>query len=223
MTPALLAIALSLASSANPSGHWEGTVETPRASITIQVDFAQVDGALAGAITIPQQHLRNLPLTTIKVDGASITFGARSDQLLAGVLSEDGQTMSGTFSMDTYSFPFALARTGDGVVSPPPLSAHVGRELEGPWVATLADGGTELHLRLTIANRPDGAALATITNLDEGGLQLPVIVTTTGSHVTIESHVVESSFSGELAGSGELSGTFRQGDYTVPLTFRRNR
>ena len=35
--------------------------------------IARVDGAFAGAITIPQQHVKGLPLTKLVVDGLSLT------------------------------------------------------------------------------------------------------------------------------------------------------
>jgi hypothetical protein len=217
-----LIFAIAFAAAINPAGHWEGTLDTPQASIPFQVDIAQQDGGLAGAISIPQQRTNGLPLTKIVVEGASITFGARSDQLLAATIAEDGKTMAGTFTMDAYSFPFTLTRTGDATLAPLPASAAVGKELEGTWHGSLGDGGQEIHVVLAIANRGDGSAIATIVNEDEGGLRLPVVVSKTGSTVTIQSHVVESSFSGEMKGSGEIVGTFRQGATEVPMTFHRN-
>ena len=221
MTSVLVAAALAVA--INPSGHWEGSVDTPQASIAMQVDFAPVNGELAGAITIPQQHIAGLPLTKIAIDGSSITFGARTDQLMAATVDDGGKTMSGTFSLDSFSFPFSLTRTGDSKLAPRPTSAPFGKELEGTWHGALADTAGRLQLLLTMVNRPDGSAVATIVNLDEGSLQLPVVVSKQGTTVTIESHVVESAFTGELNANGELVGTFHQGAFEIPLTFTRER
>ena len=214
-------IALALVAAVSPSGHWEGALETPQARVAFQVDFAQTNGELAGAISIPQQRIKGLPLTKISVDGASITFGARSDQLLAATIADDGKTMAGTFTMETFAFPFTLTRTGEATLSPPPVSAGVPKALEGTWHGALGDGPT-LRLLLTIDSRADGSTLATIVNLDEGGLRLPVVVSAHGAAVTIESHVVESSFSGELNARDEIVGTFRQGAAEIPLVFHRN-
>ncbi|HZT77314.1 MAG TPA: hypothetical protein VFA27_11690 [Vicinamibacterales bacterium] len=214
-------IAVTVAAAIAPTGHWEGTLDTPQASMAFQIDLAQVDGTLTGAISIPAQKVRGLPLTTVVVDGRSITFGARSDQLLAATLADDSKTLEGTFSMGTFSFPFTLTRTGEASIAPRPTSAAVGADLEGTWHATAADGGADVHVDLTVTNRPDGTAIATIVNLDEGGLQLPVVISRDASAVTIESHVVESSFSGRLTANGEIVGTFRQDAAEVPLTFRR--
>lgn len=214
--------ALALAAAIDPSGHWVGTVDTPQTRVAMQVDIARINGQLVGAITIPQQHLAGLPLTQISVDGSTITFGARADQLMQATIGDDGKTMTGTFSVETFSFPFTLTRTADATLAERPTSAPFAKELEGTWHGTLGDTGRELHLVLTMVNRPDGSAVATIVNLDEGGLQLPVVVSRSGSAVTIESHVVESSFDGRLTASGELAGTFHQGAFSVPLTFRRS-
>jgi len=216
-------LAAALAVAINPSGHWEGAVDTPQTSIAMQVDFAPVNGELAGAITIPQQHIAGLPLTKIVIDGSSITFGARSDQLMAGTVEDDGKRMSGTFSLGSLSFPFTLTRTGEPKLAPRPTSAPFGEELEGTWHGALSDTSGQFQLLLTMVNQPDGSAVATIVNLDEGSLQLPVVVSKNGSKVTIESHVVESAFTGELRASGELVGTFHQGAFEIPLTFARER
>ena len=214
-------IALAVAATLNPVGHWEGTVETPQGTVGFQVDIAQVDGALAGAISIPQQRVKALPLTRIVVDGSSLTFGARADQLLSGDVDEQQATVAGSFRMDAYSFPFTMKRAGDPHLEPRPTSAPVASTLEGTWRATIAGPTAEAHVALTIENRSDHTAIATLVNLDEGGLQLPVVVSTSGASVTIESHVVESSFVGELTAGGELVGTFHQGAASAPVTFRR--
>lgn len=219
MTSVLLALAV--AASVNPAGHWEGSVETPQGNIAFQIDLAGSTGAMVGAITIPSQRLRALPLTTITVDGATLIFGARTDQLLEARVADDGQSMTGTFRLATYAFPFALSRTGDARLTPAPASPRVGAELEGTWRGTLADTGGDLHVVLTVHNDADGFARAEIVNLDEGGLRIPLAIAQTAAAVTFESPAVEGSFAGSLTASGELAGTFRQNGAELSLTFRR--
>jgi hypothetical protein len=214
--------AVTVAAAINPAGHWAGTIDTPQASIPFQVDIAQRDGQLAGALTIPPQQIAGLPLTKIVVEGNSITFGARSDQLLAGTFGDDGRTLAGTFTTEAFTFPFTLTRTGDAALAPLPASAAVNKELEGTWRAMMPDGSRELHVLLTVTNRADGTALATIINESEGGLRLPVVLSRNGSAITLVSHVVESAFTGELNAKGDIVGTFRQGAAEVPLAFHRN-
>jgi hypothetical protein len=213
---------LMLVAAVDPSGHWEGTLDAPSTPVAFQVDFARTGaGVLAGAITIPAQHIIGLPLTKVSVDGASITFGAREDQLLAGEI--EGASMSGTFTMGPMSIPFTLTRTGDAKLEPAPTSPRIGAELEGTWDGTLDDTAAAMHLRLTMTNQADGRATATMINLDEGGLQIPLAISRDASTITLESRAVPGTFTGTLNAAGELEGTFQQGAFSVPLTFRRSK
>jgi hypothetical protein len=207
---------------ADPSGHWDGALEAPGTTVSFQVDLAKNRaGRLGGTITIPSQHITGLPLTKVVVDGTSVVFSARTDQQLTGSLSPDGASMSGTFAMEGFSIPFTIARTGDARIEPPPRSAPVGTELEGSWTGTLGVGGG-LRLVLKISNEPDGTSTGLMTNLDEGGIEIPVTITQKGSGVTIDSTVVVASFSGTLNADGtELAGTLHQAAIEVPLTFRK--
>lgn len=224
MTPILAAFALTAVTAApqtavNPTGHWEGSLDAPSMTIAFQVDIAKTPDGFAGAITIPSQHLKGLPLVKIAVDADSVTFGAREDQLLSG--SIDGKTMAGTYTAGQMSLPFTLTRTGDAAIAPPPASPAIPKQFEGTWRGALDDTGGQLDLVLTMTNRPDGTAVATIVNHSEGGLRIPAVVTQHGASITVESPAVPGSFTGELNAAGELAGTFRQGGESVPLTFRR--
>lgn len=215
-----LAAALAAPQAAvDPSGHWEGAVDAPSMTIAFQVDIAKTSDGLDGAITIPSQHLTGLPLTKIAVAADSVTFGARADQLLTGAI--DGTSMTGTYSVGPMSLPFTLTRTGDARLSPPPRSAALSKQLEGTWHGTLDGTDRRLDLVLTMTNRPDGTAIATIVNVSEGGLRIPVVVVHHASAVTVESRAVPGTFTGELTASGELKGTFQIGDASAPLTFRQ--
>ncbi len=217
----VLVVAVAFAASISPSGHWEGTVDTPQASIAIQVDIEESGGVLAGAMSVPSQHLQGLPLTKIAIDGATLTFSARSDQPMEARLSEDGKSMAGTFSMPPYAFPFTLTRTGRAQIAPQPASPRVGPDLEGAWIGTLGDRNANMRLVLTIRNDTDGMARGDIVNLDEGGLRIPVAIAQQGATVTLESPVVAGSFTGSIDPNGALVGAYRQDGAELPLTFTR--
>jgi len=210
---------------ADPSGHWVGSIDIPDRTIDFQADFAKNNsGELVGAITVRSDDGDGFPfaLNRIAIDGTSIMFYARSDQAFHGVLSIDGAIMSGTTALSGYELPFDMRRTGDAQLAPAPMSAAVGKELEGDWNATLEIAGTQFHFVLTLANQPDGTAMARIVDLDEGGLVIPVVVMQQASHVTYESRGVRSSFAGELNAAGtELAGTWSQRDVSAPLSFHR--
>jgi hypothetical protein len=115
-----------------------------------------------------------------------------------------------------------MTRTGEPKLEPPPASAAIGKDLEGRWTATLEGQGAALRLVLTLVNQADGTASARLVNLDEGGLELPAVITRAGSSVTLDFKVVAASFTGTLNPSGtELAGTYTQGPITAPVTFQR--
>jgi hypothetical protein len=217
------AVALHAQAAADPSGHWQGMLQAPGMDVEFEVDLAKNgSGELAGTVSIPAQKLKGLPLLKAAVDGRTVTFYARADQPLTGVLSADGQSMSGDFFANGNTVPFTMNRAGDARIVAPAPSARIGKELEGSWNATLETGGVQLRLVLTLANRPDGTAVGHIVNLDQGGLRLPLTVTQNARTVTLDSTVVASSFAGTLnPDSTELAGTFTQGTFNAPVTFHR--
>ena len=206
---------------ADPSGHWEGSIEIPGSTLNFVVDLeknskGELIGALNGA------DVKNLPLTRVAVEGRSVSFQASADQPYKGELSADGKSMSGTVILSGYSLPLDFVRTGDPRIEPPPTGAPIGKELEGTWSGTLIADTRTLRLVLTMANQPDGRAIARVLSVDEGGLIIPVVITQRASSVSYISNSVSSSWAGALNAEGtELAGTFTQGAASLPLTFRR--
>jgi len=145
---------------ADPTGHWEGSLDAHGTDVAFQVDFAKNPaGGFIGSISIPGQRLKGLPLTKIDLDGRTITFGARSDQLMIATISPDNASMTGDFSSSAFTGAFVLTRAGGPQVASAPRSAAIGKELEGRWTGVLdVDGG--LHLVLTLANQADGTSIA---------------------------------------------------------------
>ena len=188
----------------DPSGHWQGELQAPGMSVAFEVDFAKrTGGGYAGAVSIPSERLKGLPLTKVTVDGKSIAFEARADQPLTGVLSDDGKSITGDFLMMGASVPFVLTRSGEAQLAAPPKSAPISRALEGEWDATLDANGQSLRLVLTLANEADGSATGRVVNVDEGGLQIPLAVTQNGANVTLDFSVLAgASFAGTLDAAG---------------------
>ena len=207
---------------ADPTGHWEGSLDAHGTDVAFQVDFAKNPaGGFIGSISIPGQRLKGLPLTKIDLDGRTITFGARSDQLMIATISPDNASMTGDFSSSAFTGAFVLTRAGGPQVASAPRSAAIGKELEGRWTGVLdVDGG--LHLVLTLANQADGTSIASLVNVDEGGVMIPLTVTADGPQVTLTTTTIDGRFAGTLRATGtELAGTFTQGALSAPLTFRR--
>jgi CubicO group peptidase (beta-lactamase class C family) len=94
------------------AGHWEGAIDLPGQELEVDLDF-ELDGeAWSGDISIPAQGARNLPLAGIVVDGAAVTFaiqGVAGEPTFSGTLSEDGKSISGSFTQGGQVFPFSLS------------------------------------------------------------------------------------------------------------------
>jgi len=110
---ALLASATTSVARASLAGHWEGEIETPGPHLAINIDFVMKDGAWSGDITIPAQGAQDLPLATIALDGADVSFelpGVPGNPSFKGELTGDGTAIAGTFSQGAQTMPFHLER-----------------------------------------------------------------------------------------------------------------
>jgi hypothetical protein len=207
----------------DPTGHWEGTLRIPGLERKVEVDLTRkVGGEIAGRLTLPEANVDGLPLK-VKVDGSSIHFHARTDQPFEAVLSADGKSMSATYSVDSYTFPLTLIRTGDPKTEPPISSPAIGKQLEGTWNGRFEANGTRLRYVLVLSNQANGTGGGTIVSLDEGDLEIPVSsITQDGSTMTLNFKAVGGVYSGTVSIDGtELGGTYTQGPLVVPVTFRR--
>src|SRR5262245_27697301 len=92
----------------DPSGHWEGSVSSPDLPLDFSIDLVRsATGELTGTMNIPREHIEGLPLSLTQ-EGSVIKFAARADQPLAGVLSNDGRTISGDYQVEGFVLPFTL-------------------------------------------------------------------------------------------------------------------
>lgn len=96
------------------AGHWDGAIELPGQKLEVLVNLAAGGGAWGGTIDIPAQGANGLALTAIKVESSSVTFaisGIPGDPTFFGVLSPDGNAISGEFTQGGQKFPFRLDRS----------------------------------------------------------------------------------------------------------------
>jgi hypothetical protein len=226
----LSAIAAQAQGAFDPSGHWEGGIETPQGSIGVIVDLAKnEDGQLGGTIGVPPQNLKGFPLVIESADGRAVTFrfrGAAGNRVFQGVVAEDGGSMSGEFTQSGFSMRFALSRKGAAQIDPPIKSAPIAKELEGPWSATLEgsyQNGNKRQVFLMLSNQPDGSSTGTVFNAGEG-LEIPIAsIKQEASTLTLDLRAVGGSYSGRVNAEGtEIVGSFIQGTAVLPLTFRRS-
>lgn len=100
----------------SPEGHWEGAIQVPGGELGINVDLMSDGVSWSGDISIPMQQTEDFPLSDIRVEGARVTFamaGVPGDPRFDGTISEDGQTIAGTFTQGGQNLTFSLTR-GEG-------------------------------------------------------------------------------------------------------------
>jgi hypothetical protein len=215
----LSAFPASAQASVDPTGHWNGVMEAQGQQFTFDIDFVKTAaGAFAGAVSIPAQHIKGLPLR-VSIDGRSIQFYARRDQVFRGDFAPDGKSISGEFAAEGMTLTYTLTRAGDSQFAGPAKSPAVTGALEGTWNGVVEPGGRSAPVTLTIANQPDGTSTGTLVN--EAGLELPLTITEAASVVTLTVTVPDASFAGELSMPGELAGTWTEGEKKTPVTFKR--
>jgi hypothetical protein len=211
-------------STVSPEGHWKGTLQMPAAEIAFEIDITRDSpGVMSGSLSVPSENLHGLPMRKIVLsERNAVDFSVRDDQPFSGTLSADGASITGNMYITGLPVPFRLARTGAARIEPPARLTPVSGQLEGVWEAAL--GSKKLRLVLTIANQPPAGARATLVNLDEGGLEIPVSrIVDSNEEVVIEFDAVGGSFSGRLDRAGTaLEGTYKQGSVAVPAVFRKS-
>jgi hypothetical protein len=114
LSTALTASPVEAQDAPDPSGHWEGAIEVPGSPLEINVDLTvDEEGVWTGDISIPAQMAQDVPLINVSVDGKSVTFAMEvpGDPTFVGTLSEDGKTISGTFTQGGAELEFTLTRS----------------------------------------------------------------------------------------------------------------
>lgn len=165
---------------ADLAGHWEGPIELPGMKLVVKVDLALADGAWTGTIDIPAQGVAGLALKGIRAEGDSLRFaiaGVPGDPTFHGLRS--GQTVAGTFTQASQSFPFHLGREQ---LAPKPRPQDPKPPLPYREEEVRYESGADRTLFSSgrPANEPAAVLAATLT-LPPGKGPFPAAVLITGS------------------------------------------
>src|SRR6266496_4157814 len=96
----LLAAAVSTCAQDGPRGHWTGSLGSPQAHLTVEIDLDKTAGGWTGSMSIPAQGSSGIQLEAITFADGKCTFhikGAAGAPGFAGTLSADGKTLEGEF------------------------------------------------------------------------------------------------------------------------------
>ena len=126
-------------------------------------------------------------------------------------------------------FAIALSLLAIGQTASPvlarisPAQAEQKVALEGAWEGALDVGGPKLRLVLKISKEKDGSLSATMDSLDQNAMDLPVSsITLDGDNLRFEMKAIGGLYDGKLNKErSEVAGTWRQGDNSLPLNFKR--
>jgi hypothetical protein len=221
----LLTLALSLTGAQTPRGHWTGTMAIPSQPVDFQVDLDNPAGQWIGSIDIPSRKATGIPLEGIILSDGKWIFhikGAPNLPTFTGILSEDGKSMSGTFSAGDNPVPFTLKREGEPKVELPKPSPPITESLIGEWGGGIDIGTMKLRLILKLANTPTGATAVLIAP-DQGGSEIPVTkIQQSGAKLTLTVTAVGAELAADLDTAGTtLSGTWSQGGKVLPVSLKK--
>jgi hypothetical protein len=212
--------------SVDPSGHWEGTVQLPNAPLVIEVDVTRnAKGELAATFAQPSAGVKGFPFSKVEIVGRRLTMVLKAGEqpsTFTGTLSEDGKSIAGDAEQAGEKTTFTLTRVGNAKVVPLPKSTHIPTALEGRWYGALDVNGKAMRMIITLANQPDGRATGTVMSPDGSGIEIPIGITVTDAHISLDVPSVGASFAGTLSqGAAEISGRWSQQGTALSLTFRR--
>lgn len=208
----------------NVAGHWEGVIKGAEKDVAITVDLVlDPKGGWTGAMGIPAQGARDIPLSGIAVQESSVhfrMFDAPSSPVFDGRIS--GETISGNVSGGGESTAFQLKRTGDASLQPPRPSTPLSKEFVGTWEGLLGADDRQLHLILKLAASADGTAAGSLATAEAASPDIPITtITQKENHLDFEVRAIGGSYSGTLNQAGQISGAWTQAGSTVALVFQR--
>lgn len=221
----LLLAPAAMPAASNPAGLWEGSLATPNGDLTFLFNLHRDGDKWAGELDVPMQHVSGLPLASIKVDGASVSFPmpGQGDPHYDGKLSEDGKTISGNLTAGGQELPLNLKWKSEArAVEKPPANVGDVQVLEGVWEGAIETHGMTLHLRFNFTKNADGSITATLDSVDQGANGLPVAsISRSGDTVKLDIRSIAGSYEGTLSkDASTMTGTFTQGE-GIPLTLKR--
>ncbi|MDE3003647.1 MAG: alpha/beta hydrolase [Gemmatimonadota bacterium] len=152
------------------TGRWSGMLTAGAQQIEIVYNLqVGADDALIGTMDVPAQGATGIPLTTVDFDGRtlSLTFPVPGGGSYEGALSEDGGTITGTFTQAGQNIPMDLSR---GEPAPPPTRPQEPRR---PFPYEAID--------VSFANEHAGVTLAGTLTIPHGSGPFPAAVLVSGS------------------------------------------
>lgn len=206
------------------AGHWEGVIQGAGKDVAITVDLAvDAKGGWTGALGMPAQGAKDIPLSGITVQGDAVRFrmfDSAASPVFDGKMA-GGAAISGVVTGSGESTAFELKRTGEAVLQKPQASTALSSDFLGTWEGVLGTGDSQLHLELKLALAADGTGAGTLASVGAASPQIPITtITQKENRLEFEVRAIGGSYAGTL-GDGAISGNWTQAGATTPLAFER--
>ena len=151
-------------------GTWQGTLDAGAVKLRLVFHVAAAeDGTLSGTMDSPDQGAGGIPASSVSAEGRTLRFAlAPLGALFEATLSDDGQTLEGTFSQGGARLPLAVVR----VEGAPPLPERP-QHPSPPFPYRVEE--------VTVRNLEAGVTLAGTLTLPQGPGPFPGAVLVSGS------------------------------------------
>ena len=94
---------------------WQGTLEVGNTKLRVVFHFTKTDSnTLTGTLDSPDQGAMGIPVSSVSLDGDSVTFGINAiGGSVNGKLSTDRSVIDGTWNQMRGALPLTLSRTAE--------------------------------------------------------------------------------------------------------------
>ena len=211
-------VSLSACFAAGPVGDWNGTLKA-YADLRLTLHVQQEGDVYKATIDSIDQGAKGIPVSNATFEGKRLKLTL--DVIKAGFegdLSDDGKTITGTWSQGGGSLPltFYAAGTEPKEKQAPDQSATVA-PLLGVWTGVLDTGSNKLNLRFTLTKEENGQIKGAFDSIDQGANGMPMSgMTLAGSKFHFDLRGVGGSFDGDVS-DRKIKGTWKQGGGELPL------
>ncbi|PCH80015.1 MAG: hypothetical protein COB96_03710, partial [Planctomycetota bacterium] len=201
------------------SGVWKGDIEIPGGGGIGMVVVLEADGkgGFTGTIDTPSQKIWGLELNDISfADGVTAMTVPLTSGRWQAELSDDGNTLSGTWYQNGVSLPLRCARQPDLPGTP----EEIGGALAGTWEGKLTTGAVVLRLVFNFELDANGHLVGNSESPDQGSGEMPVTrIDWLGERkLRISVGSIAGAFEAELGEKGmNLTGVLHQGGASIPL------
>lgn len=251
---ALLCAAPSRAQEVTATGAWQGNLNILGSSMRLTLRVTQDDkGALYGTISSPDMGIGGMDVSGVKLKKTTLKFDIpQYNGSFEGKISEDGQTIIGSWYVGEQELPITFRRLaaapqsvpgaphGVRAVGPEPAVNPNGSAnsastpttvapkipvVEELWTGTYqTPSGAKLKMQLHISHDANGAVSVKMDSLNESVKGIATSnASMTDSKLHFEIPAADIAYTGTLnATHDEMTGPFSRSGGSQPLTFTRS-